>query len=465
VFISQKQDDMKVIENEVRQFPIDVPSLPEAGSKDRPSPAYGPSIAVLILGMHRSGTSALAGMLNFAGLDLGGNLTPGHEDNPKGFFEHDEIWQIHDELLRETGTSWQDTRQLPPDWQQNPPANLVRDRLDALLRQNFAGKPLWGIKDPRLSRIFGIWPELLDGLGAEARVVLAVRHPMEVAASLTLRDGLDPAHGLALWLRYTLDAERNTRGLKRAIQHYPDMLGNWRAELARLGAVLELPLPEPTAQTAAAIDGFLDSAMRHHRAGADWADHPQPLVNWCAQAYGAMLTLPDADALRSLDAIQDAFDGFEREAAAYTAQISAHLSEIKLYRNANQWLESERAAQEAAIAAAAAADAKTAAAERARFAAELEREAEDRKNLQAAHDELRNELHRLQASSSWRLTQPLRNLLRHLRQVKARRHSPAPEPFDDDMDAPALPRVVVEDHRVPAVVSVPPEPSARPISK
>lgn len=402
---------MKVIENEVRQFPIDVSSLPEAGSKDHPSPAQGPSIAVLILGMHRSGTSALAGMLNFAGLDLGGKLTPGHEDNPKGFFEHDEIWQIHDELLRETGTSWQDIRQLPPDWRQSPPANLVRDRLDALLRQDFAGKPLWGIKDPRLSRVFGIWPELLDGLGAEARAVLAVRHPMEVAASLTQRNGLDLAHGLALWLRYTLDAERNTRGLKRAIQHYPDMLGNWRTELARLGAVLEIPLPEPTAQTAAAIDGFLDSAMRHHRAGADWADHPQPLVGWCAQAYAAMLALPDADALRSLDAVRETFDSSELKAAAYTAQISAHLSEIELYRNANQWLESERAAQEAAITAAAeaaAADAETA-------AAELERGVEDKKNLQAAHDELRSELHRLQASRSWRLTQPLRNLLRHLR--------------------------------------------------
>src|SRR5580700_667524 len=119
---------MKFIESEVWQSLIDVPFLPESGPKDHLSPTYGSSIAVLIFGMHRSGTSALAGMLNFAGLDLGGNLTPGHKDNPRGFFEHDEIWQIHDQLLRETGTSWRDIRQLPPHWRQHPAADLARDR-------------------------------------------------------------------------------------------------------------------------------------------------------------------------------------------------------------------------------------------------------------------------------------------------------------------------------------------------
>ena len=361
--------------------------------------------------------SPLAGMLNFAGIDLGDDLTPGHKDNPKGFFEHDEIWQIHDQLLRETGSSWNDIRKLQPHWQQSPAADQARDRLGALLEQDFTSKPLWGIKDPRLSRLFGIWPELLDGLGAEARVILAVRHPMEVAVSLTQRDGLDPAHGLALWLRYTLDAERNTRGLKRAAQYYPNLIEDWRAELARLVAVLDLPLLEPTAQTSAAIDGFLDSGLRHHCAGADWADYPQPLAGWCAQVYDAMLTLPGAGALHTLDAIREAFDSSELQAAAYAAQISDHLRKMELYRNANQWLESERTAQTAVAAAAA----ETATAEQARLTSELERRAE--------------------------------NTARHL---------PAPEPLDDDTDVLTVPQdAVAEDYRPPAVVSVSLEPGAQ----
>jgi GT2 family glycosyltransferase/glycosyltransferase involved in cell wall biosynthesis len=136
------------------------------------------------------------------------------------------------------------------------------------------------------------------------------------------------------------------------------------------------------------------------------------------------------------------------------------LSEIRLYRDANQCLESEQVAQTAAATATAAAEA-TAAVERTWLAAELERVAEDRKNLQAACDELRGELQQLQASSSWRITQPFRALVSRLQRIKNKRHLPAPEPLGHDTDVLIVPQnAVAEDYHAPDPVSFSPEPRA-----
>ena len=374
------------------------------------------SLAVLVLGMHRSGTSALAGMLNFAGLDLGGNLTPGRADNPKGYFEHDEIWQIHEQLMKEIGSNWNDIRSFPPRWREMSAVTLAIGQLSAVLHRDFTDKPLWGVKDPRLSRFFCLWPELLAGLVAEPRVILAIRHPMEVAASLRQRDGLTTAHGLALWLRYTLDAERSTRGFRRAVQPYSHLLDDWRAEFSRLRAALALPLPEPTSKVATLIDEFLDSNLRHHHVADAWGDQPQPLIDWCTQAYAAMLNLPDAGSLRIFDMIGEAVTVSEAQALGYSAQITNHLIEIRRQQDKNHWLESERVANIAAS--------NDAAAKLVQLASELERAQEDIrqrndsiKNAHVACSEVRDELEKLKRSRSWRLTQPLRALLWRIRQL------------------------------------------------
>lgn len=117
--------------------------------------------AVLVVGMHRSGTSALAGTLSMAGVDLGSRLVPPAADNPKGFFEHDAVGRIHHDLLVEIGSSWHDIRPLPDDWSDGQPAKKAVARLRAELERSFSKTQLWGVKDPRLSRCFAIWPKRL----------------------------------------------------------------------------------------------------------------------------------------------------------------------------------------------------------------------------------------------------------------------------------------------------------------
>ena len=78
--------------------------------------------AVIVLGMHRSGTSAVAGALGVLGVNLGERLVQAQADNPKGYWEHADAVQLHERLLAALGSAWEDPRELPVDWTQTPPA-------------------------------------------------------------------------------------------------------------------------------------------------------------------------------------------------------------------------------------------------------------------------------------------------------------------------------------------------------
>ena len=296
--------------------------------------------AVLVVGMHRSGTSALAGTLSMAGIELGSRLVPPAADNPKGFFEHDAVWRIHHDLLVEIGSSWHDIRPLLGDWPDGQPAKKAVARLRVELERSFSKSQLWGVKDPRLSRCFAIWPKLLVGLGVQPKVILALRDPIEVAASLQKRDGLGLAHALALWLRYTLDAEQATRSLPRVVMEYTNLLKDWRKELDRLRTELALPLP--VNRNDSAIDSFLDQTLRHHTADSTTVALPQPYADWCTKTVWAMRALDEnpRQAAADLDAILRAFDFHLDNALA--EQSTALLKQVDNQIHTIRFLETER---------------------------------------------------------------------------------------------------------------------------
>lgn len=296
--------------------------------------------AVLVVGMHRSGTSALTGILSLAGVDLGPCLVPPAEDNPKGFFEHNSVWQIHHDLLVEIGSSWHDIRPLPNDWPSGQAAKKALARLCAELEHDFSKSQLWGVKDPRLSRCFVIWPTLLADLGVQPKVILALRDPLEVAMSLQKRDGLGLTHALALWLRYTLDAERTTRGMPRVMVEYDRLLADWRRELDRLR--VELMLPLQVNSKADAIKDFLDPELRHNKADIMSATPPQPYADWCTRTVQAIRTI-STDPQQSeteLDEILRAFNSHLDNALA--EQSTVFLKQIYEQDNTIRNLDIER---------------------------------------------------------------------------------------------------------------------------
>ncbi len=166
-----------------------------------------PATALLVLGMHRSGTSALTAVLNDLGASLGNELVAANDDNPGGYFENAGAVTAHEMLLAELDRGWEDLRELPEGWLQSAAGKRAQAGIAALLREEFAGVPLWALKDPRLCRLLPLWRPALAEAGIEAKALFVLRNPDEVAASLGKRDGIGAEIAHLLWLRHFLDAE------------------------------------------------------------------------------------------------------------------------------------------------------------------------------------------------------------------------------------------------------------------
>lgn len=240
--------------------------------------------AILILGMHRSGTSALTRVLNLCGAAIPDDVLPPNAANETGYWEPTAVVSLHDELLARAGSVWTDPFEFPPEWFQFEAGEAYVDRLAAVVRNEFGDSPLIAIKDPRACRLVPLWLRVFDRLSIEPLVVLMVRHPLEVAASLERRDGLETPAALLLWLQHVLAAEEATRACRRVFVSYGQLLDAWPAVIDRIEQQLGVPLPEPRyagTPAAEAVTQFLTPSLRHSRLSrAELDNHPAvtPLV-------------------------------------------------------------------------------------------------------------------------------------------------------------------------------------------
>ncbi|MEP6147677.1 MAG: hypothetical protein ABJ201_09690, partial [Nisaea sp.] len=168
--------------------------------------------AIIILGMHRSGTSAMTRVCNILGVNLSDNLLPPTKgNNETGFWEHLNTVVTNEELLDAFDMHWDDPRALPSRWTETEAAKAAREKILAFLKTDFGTAPLWGIKDPRMCRLMPLWDPIIDELGVAPAYIIMLRHPLEVVRSLYQRDGLSDGRGMVLWLRHVIEAERATR--------------------------------------------------------------------------------------------------------------------------------------------------------------------------------------------------------------------------------------------------------------
>ncbi len=227
--------------------------------------------AILILGMHRSGTSALTRVLNLCGVDLGEHLMPPAQgNNETGFWEHLDAVDLHERALLELGRSWSDPRNLPADWQASPAAAAAERRIAKLVRTEFADSPLWAVKDPRMCRFVPLWAKVLAAAGIDLKVVFVLRHPDEVIASVERRDGISPHESGLLLLNHFFEAALATVGRARCAVTYQSLMDDWSGCVDRIARELaiELPLRESAAEE---IERFLDRGARNHHVADDAA--------------------------------------------------------------------------------------------------------------------------------------------------------------------------------------------------
>ncbi|MCA3225467.1 MAG: hypothetical protein ING52_08160 [Burkholderiales bacterium] len=270
-------------------------------------------LLVAVLGMHRSGTSAVARALNVFGVALGEQLHAAAQDNEKGFWEDIDVVRLSDLALAHLGKSWTSLAPLTDeDFAALQAAGFV-DEAAGLLAARLQAHPRYGFKDPRVARLGLLWRVAMARCGVRAAAVVVLRHPLSVARSLARRDGLSEERSLLLWLEYTLASLRHSAGLPRLVLDYDLLMVRPAAELARMGAALGLPLQ---GEEAARFAGeFLDEGLRHSRFEAnELARHPAALP-LTADVYRALLACAeDRDTLDSA-ALQDGLRGWCEELA------------------------------------------------------------------------------------------------------------------------------------------------------
>jgi len=276
--------------------------------------------AYLVLGMHRSGTSAVTQVLALAGAALPENVMAGDEHNAKGYFEPWKIAVLNDARLRAAGTAWDDVFAYP----YRPLADRAeRDwvrRAEALFDDEYGDEQHPLLKDPRVSVLLPLWRKALDHLDIAARCVIPVRHPLAVAGSLAKRDGFAPEKSVLLWSAYMLAAEAYTRDLPRAFVSYDGLLADWRGEVARIEAAHGAPLPRMTEASAKAIDRFLTPQLRHNEAAGGLE-----ALGWGGALTAQVLVWFEA-AARGASPAKAALDKASRELARRAEEVGALVS-------------------------------------------------------------------------------------------------------------------------------------------
>lgn len=274
-------------------------------------------VGLVVLGMHRSGTSALTRLLSIAGAKLPKDRLGAGEGNERGHWEPLRLVALHDAILAECGSRWDDWQAL--DLAQLAPARRaeikseIRSRIDA----DYGDDPLIVVKDPRICRFAPLFLGALEDGGYEIRVIIPIRNPLEVATSLESRpsvwsrDHTITTAGL-LWLRHVLDAEVATRQHSRAIISFDRLLTNQEDSLDLLAEKLGTRWPYTRTEISPQVRAFLDVQYRHHNyTNEELRDDPR-MPDWISEAYEALLVLernPNSEhALRALDRIRREFD-------------------------------------------------------------------------------------------------------------------------------------------------------------
>lgn len=220
---------------------------------------------VLVLGMHRSGTSALTRVLNLVGCDLPKTVMPAHPTNETGHWEPTPIAELNDRILTSAGSKWDDWLEFSSNQPNTAQGEKFREEATATLEKEFGDSQLFVLKDPRICRLAPFWIGTLQHAGIRPLVITPVRNPLEVAASLQKRNGFELPYGHLLWLRHMLDAEFASRDVPRYFTSYDRLLGEWADVLQEAASAFGISWPRVSDEAATEIDAFLSEKYRHHR--------------------------------------------------------------------------------------------------------------------------------------------------------------------------------------------------------
>lgn len=371
---------------------------------------------IVVLGMHRSGTSVFARGLPVLGVELGDRLMAPDPYNPRGFWEDLDVVGINQRVLATLGRDWRSPTLIDPANWGSAVLDPMVSEAEQLLNSRLERYRTWGFKDPRLCLLLPFWQPIFRRLGLRESYLIALRNPRAVADSLETRDQIFPDLSHLLWLLHLDAALLNTVGKPRVVVDYDEMLLRPRAQLDRIAKELEFAPPvadDPVLHSYEAR--FLDPKLRHHRHSDDVSPSDSHLTKLALAVF------------RSLQAVALERPGLgDRDLRAVAEEVKSELEAFAKVLPLAHQLDLRVQARQTELAAAHAQVRATQARVRT-LALEVTKL---RAELVPARRLAFEETHHLWNSSSWQLLRPMRDLLRGWRGV-SKEAEPTPASTSD----------------------------------
>lgn len=274
----------------------------------------------IVVGMHRSGTSAFAKSLECLGVNLGQDADSKAEDNPKGFFEDKDIVAFNTRLLNSLGLSWFDTAAIDSSVWTLSLWDGFLEEAKALIRHKLELGVL-GLKDPRMSRLLPFWQKVFDALEIEVCYLFSLRRPAAVVQSLMKRNDFTSDYAALLCARYLYDTAAGVHDKKHVVVDYDGLLENPQKTLESIAKAFDCNLD--TDLTAQYSEKFVETGLNH---ASDQIDDPSLALSLATKLYKQLLSERDLTDLLSMQA----FSSLEQEFTLLEKTFSRNASHTQV---------------------------------------------------------------------------------------------------------------------------------------
>ena len=257
---------------------------------------------IVVLGMHRSGTSAMTRALQVLGVELGDNLMPAAtQNNESGFFEDIDINKLNIEILQVLGYNWHSLACTDLTEQQELDLGVLHPKAAALLRTKLQNSRYFGLKDPRICRLLPFWQQVFAELGLDVHYLIASRNPISVAQSLAKRDGFELEKGHLLWQEHMLNSLLLTANCSRVVVDFDQLLAQPDKQLARIAQQFELPFDPASDNYQQYRNEFLKDSLRHTLHSTDELEQAKEASNLGRELYRLLKRMADEDDMQGFD--------------------------------------------------------------------------------------------------------------------------------------------------------------------
>lgn len=221
---------------------------------------------VLVVGMHRTGTSTFAGILNILGVDLGTKLLISSQDNQKGYFEHSEIMYINAEFLKSYNVDEDGLLgELPTDWVYSERTKNFKEDIKNILNRDFGNSALFGLKDPRISILLPAYLEIFKELNIDLKIIISHRDIQDVVDSLNKRNGFPLAKAMTAYKYYYRIINAYSESVYHLDVFYDNLFVDAKNEINKIIKFIDHVSLFSYEETKDKLNLFIEPNLRHNK--------------------------------------------------------------------------------------------------------------------------------------------------------------------------------------------------------